>query len=416
MSVIVLGAGMVGIGSALALQARGHEVTVIDRRLPGSETSHGNAGIIQGEAVEPYAMPRGLAGLTGILLKRGNDIDWNIPGVLRNAPALAGYWLASAPARHREISRVYARLIRRATADHAPLIEAAGAGDLVRREGFRNVHRDAAGFEAEARDAERLARNAGLSVEIEDGAALATAVPALRRPMAGAVVWKDAWPCRDPGGLVRAYADLFTARGGRILTGDALSLAQTRPGWRVASDDGAVEAAQVVVALGPWSPALLARFGYRIRMVPKRGYHAHLTAAGGRNALPLDRPLMDVANGAVFSPMRGGLRILTGADLSSGRRDPATAPQLDRAVAAARDLLELGPEAPGGRWTGVRPCMPDMLPLTGPAPRHTGLWFNFGHGHQGFTLGPTSGALLAARMAGETDPALAALDPTRLRL
>lgn len=413
MAVIVLGGGMVGIGTALALQARGRAVTLIDRRPPGSETSHGNAGIIQGEAVEPYAMPRGIGALTGILLKRGNDIDWDWPGVLRNAPALAGYWLASGKARHRAISAVYARLIRRATEDHAPLIDAAGADGLIRRDGLRSVHRDAAGFDAEAREAERLARDYGVASAVEDSDALAAALPGLRRRLRGAVVWQDSWSCRDPGGLVRAYAALFTERGGRVLTGDAGSLARAGAGWRVQSGDGPVEAPDVVVALGPWSPALLSGFGYRIRMIPKRGYHAHLAPAEGRNALPLDTPLFDAAHSAVYSPMRAGLRVLTGADLSR-HSDPGTARQLGRAVAGARELLDLGPDVPEGRWTGIRPCMPDMLPVIGRAPRHRGLWFNFGHGHQGFTLGPTSGRVLAARMAGNSDPELRRLDPSRL--
>ncbi len=55
-----------------------------------------------------------------------------------------------------------------------------------------------------------------------------------------------------------------------------------------------------------------------------------------------------------------------------------------------------------------------MLPVIGPAPRHRGLWFHFGHGHQGFTLGPASARLLAERMCGQTpyvDPA--PYDPSR---
>ena len=56
--IVVLGAGMIGVTSALALQAGGHDVTLIDRREPGRETSYGNAGIIQAEAAEPYGFPR----------------------------------------------------------------------------------------------------------------------------------------------------------------------------------------------------------------------------------------------------------------------------------------------------------------------------------------------------------------------
>jgi D-amino-acid dehydrogenase len=42
-----------------------------------------------------------------------------------------------------------------------------------------------------------------------------------------------------------------------------------------------------------------------------------------------------------------------------------------------------------------------MLPVLGPAPRHKGLWFNFGHQHHGLTLSAVCGRLLAEMMTGE---------------
>jgi D-amino-acid dehydrogenase len=144
-------------------------------------------------------------------------------------------------------------------------------------------------------------------------------------------------------------------------------------------------------------------------MVGKRGYHMHF-------ALPSDRapqtPLLDPSVGAVYAPMQAGLRIATGADLSHGA-PPAMPRQVLRARAAASDLLDLGAPVEDAAWSGMRPCMPDMLPLVGAAPRHPGLWFNFGHGHQGFTLGPTTGELLAALMDGDESPLAEGLSPMR---
>ncbi len=57
---------------------------------------------------------------------------------------------------------------------------------------------------------------------------------------------------------------------------------------------------------------------------------------------------------------------------------------------------------------GCRPCLPDMLPIIGRAPRYANLWFDFGHQHHGFTLGPASGWLLAELVTGDrpfADPA-----------
>jgi D-amino-acid dehydrogenase len=166
------------------------------------------------------------------------------------------------------------------------------------------------------------------------------------------------------------------------------------------TDDGMIEAPDVVVTLGPWSPEFLKRFGYRIPMLFKRGYHRHFK--GGTSPTV---PIMDAENAAIIAPMIAGSRILTGAELTHFDAPPALR-QLNRAEQSIRELFELGQPVESEPWTGNRPCMPDMLPVVGEAPRHKGLWLNFGHGHQGFTLGPTTAALLADKMTGEGDDAL----------
>jgi len=76
--------------------------------------------------------------------------------------------------------------------------------------------------------------------------------------------------------------------------------------------------------------------------------------------------------------------------------------QLQRALPRAHALFPLGEAIDAKPWMGARPCLPDMLPVIGKAPRHAGLWFDFGHQHHGLTLGPATGRLLAEMMTGET--------------
>ena len=60
--VLVLGAGMVGVGAALHLQKRGRDVILVDRSgLAGDGTSYGNGGIIEVASVFPYMFPRDFA-------------------------------------------------------------------------------------------------------------------------------------------------------------------------------------------------------------------------------------------------------------------------------------------------------------------------------------------------------------------
>lgn len=395
---IVLGAGMVGVGTALALQDRGQKVVLIDRRDPGEETSYGNVGIIQTEAAEPVAMPRSLSRLLGIALGRTNDVVWNLASLPEYLRPLAAYFWYSSPGRHRRQAQVYHQLTRRAFDDHLPLIQNSGAGDLIREGGFRVAFRSGHPLDEEVRRAEHITREYGIPHIALDGPMLARAEPNLRVVMAGAVQWHESRTCLNPGGLVKAYASLFEARGGTIVKGDGTTLRQRGTGWVVEAEAGPVEADSAVVALGPWSQGVAARFGYAVPMLRKRGYHWHLKPVAGPSI-----SMLDAERGAFIAVMQAGVRIATGAELTAFNA-PANPRQIDKAIVAARELFELGDPVETRPWFGSRPCLPDMLPLVGRAPRHPGLWFNFGHGHQGFTLGPTTGILLADMMVGGPVP------------
>ncbi|WP_315744395.1 MULTISPECIES: FAD-dependent oxidoreductase [unclassified Bradyrhizobium] len=395
-SAIVLGGGMVGVGTALHLQSRGWSVALVDRKEPGRETSYGNAGIIQSEAVRPYAMPHDISGLFDIATGSTNDVHYELLALPYHMRPLLQYWWNSFPKRHEQIAQTYARLIGRAAPEHEPLIAAAGAGNLVRRDGFRVIHRQQAQFDKEVKEAEAVHDAFGVKFRVLSARELAQAEPGLTDSGLGGLQWLEPWTVSDPGGLVASYADLFIRRGGKFIHGDATSLAQTGSGWSVRTSEGQIDAEAAVVALGPWSPEFLKRFGYDIPMVRKRGYHRHY--AGGA---PLDLPLRDAAFGYLMNPMVKGVRITTGAELSGPDAKP-TPVQLAKAERAARQLMDLGKPVEPEPWLGTRPCMPDMLPVVGPAARHKGLWLHFGHGHQGFTLGPATGRILAEMMSGES--------------
>jgi D-amino-acid dehydrogenase len=98
--------------------------------------------------------------------------------------------------------------------------------------------------------------------------------------------------------------------------------------------------------------------------------------------------------------MNLGIRLTTGVEFA--RRDaPPTPVQVAQALPRARALFPLGEVIEEKPWMGARPCLPDMLPVIGEAPRHGGLWFDFGHQHHGLTLGPVTGRLLSEMMTGE---------------
>jgi D-amino-acid dehydrogenase len=392
--VIVLGAGMVGTCTAVELARRGRAVVLVDRGGPGGETSHGNAGLIQREAVEPYPFARDWAGLFEAALGRGPSVHYHAAALPALLPRLWRYWAASAPARYAPIAAAYRSLIEHCLEGHETLVAACGARELVQRAGYRHVYRTRSAFEQAAARAERLRRDHGLRYAAQDVRELMRAEPGLRPGLAGAIHWLDSWSVADPGELVRRYAAHLGALGGASRRGDAASLEWRDGAWQVRTDDGFVRAAHAVVALGPWSDFALRPLGYRLPLFVKRGYHQHFAGGGA-----LRLPLYDAERGYVLAPMARGLRLTTGAEFARlGSR--ATPVQLERATRAARELVDLAEARPEPPWLGNRPCTVDMKPVIGPAPCSAGLWFNFGHAHQGFTLGPASARLLADLMDG----------------
>ncbi len=405
-SVIVVGAGIVGTCTALHLQLRGHDVVLIDKGEPGQETSYGNSCLIQQESVEPYAFPRALSALWRVAFGLGADVHWQGNALPSLARPLWQYYQNSASHKHAAITQKYSQLIAHATSEHAPLIAATHSEDLIKRDGFRFVYRTQAAFAEGVVRAQRLQRDYGVRHAVLTSSELAAAEPALQQAMAGAIHWLDPWKVDAPGELVQRYANLFAARGGEIVKAQVQQLNHSASnlgnGWQVLTDKGAYEAEQVVIALGPWSHALVKSMGYDLPVFIKRGYHQHF-----QQPKNLNLALLDAEKGFVLIPMKYGIRLTTGAEFAHLHAAPTTV-QLQKAQNLAHKLIALSQPSPTPPWLGARPCTSDMLPLMGPAPKHKGLWFNFGHGHQGFTLGPMAGRLLAEMISGE--PTL--VDPT----
>ena len=399
---VVLGAGMVGVCAAYHLAGRGRSVTLVDRRAPGRETSFGNAGLIQREAVKPHPFPRDIASLKRVLPNRSIDIRYRSGAMLSEARALLQYWHHSTPARFARIVDEYASLIVHCTAEHEKMFTAAGAESLIHRDGWLEVFRTRAAFDTQIADAEDSRLRFGVTFAVLEQAALRRMEPDLSSDLIGAIHWTNTWSVVDPGALVQAYARAFQARGGQIVAAEATGLSRADRRWRLTTDGGAIEGDELVIATGPWSNEWLQRIGYPLPLFHMRGYHMHYAA--GENAA-LRYPMMDFEKGYLLTPKSAGIRLTTGAELNTLAAPPRYG-QLEAAEAEARRIFPLGERLEPKAWKGARPCMPDMKPVIGPVPDREGLWLAFGHGHQGFTLGPITGRVLGEMMDGET-PAVA---------
>ena len=394
---IVLGAGIVGTSAALHLAKRGLSVALVDRRPPGEETSYGNAGVIEGNTLFPHAFPSGFGDLLRIAFKQAPEANYHLSFLPKVAPWLLAYRSNTSPEGSLAFAEAMRPLFSRAVSEHESLMVEAGAARYLRKDGWIKLYRSEEAFAATARERD-FAATLGLrqqSLSVDETRALE---PSLNPVFKQAVHWPDAASVSNPLAVTKAYAARFTVLGGGILTGDAATLHRSDARWRVETDEGPVDAKDVVVALGLWAPDLLGLLGIDLPLKFKRGYHRHFRPVGNAG---LTRPIVDTANGYCLAPMEQGIRLTTGAEFADRDAKP-TPVQFDLLMPAARELFPLGDEVEAQPWMGSRPCFADSRPVIGPAPGQPGLWLDYGHAHWGLTLGPVSGRLIADMVTGAT--------------
>jgi glycine/D-amino acid oxidase-like deaminating enzyme len=392
--VIVLGAGIVGVSTAIAARQRGLSVILVDRREPGSETSYGNAGILSSGSILPLNRPSLWSALPNYLSNRHAALRWDPLWTINNIDWVARFLANARASQTGPRAKALHGLIGASLKLHREWIVKADAAHRIRETGWLKVWRSEA-VEAAKQEQAFLAAY-GIESRLLDRQAISALEPEIVPVYKTGLLHTQTASVDSPGGVVKAYARMFAGSGGDIRQSEIKSIAPDGDGWRVTVADGEITARHVVVALGPWSADPLRALGYRVPLAFERGYHREFKPNPARS---LQRPIHDAEGSFLMTPMEQGVRITTGVELTA-RDAPSSYAQLDAVVPLAKGVLEFG-EAVGEPWRGARPTLPDSLPMIGPAPRHRGLWLAFGNQHIGFTTGPATGAAIAAMIGGE---------------
>ena len=413
-TIIVVGGGIVGITSALELQRRGHRVTLLDPKQPGRETSYGNSGLLSGASVSIINNPGLLPQLPKLLRNRGAKLRYSPLFVVKNLIWVLRFLSHCTHRHYLHAARALRSLQVLSLEIHKSLIADAGADELLRPTGWLKVFRSEATFRAY--DLERKALDhTGVPYTVYEGEQLSQLEPGLKHDYFAGVLLEDACSLASPGALCDAYVKLFTEEGGTVKAGAAKGLSHESGGrWRIALADGGVEEAdEIVLAAGPWSPDIASTAGYKIPMRWERGYHVHLDPGDGPAP---SRAVHDVDGGYVMSPQLLGVRVTSGVELAH-RDSPPNYAQIEAAAALARGAAGLGEAVEETPWMGRRPTLVDSLPMIGKAPRHDGLWFNFGHQHTGLCMSAGSARVLSDLIDGKAPPIdTTPFGPDRFRL
>jgi D-amino-acid dehydrogenase len=398
--VAVVGAGIVGIATALTLQLDGHRVTLFDPREPGSVTSFGNAGGLVSNGIVPTSTPGLWKRVPAMLTDPMSPLMIRWRYLPRIAPWLLRFLAAGSRSNAIRIARELAPLSTRSVDAHMELLRAAGSQDIVKPVGWLKIYKDDAALAGTAFDRELLDRY-GLRYEVLDSDQLHQLEPGLSQEYTRALFYPDSVFASTPLALARHYLSAFHEGGGLLVREQARHFEMGLAGpVRLVTDRGMHAVDQVVIAAGAWSRPFARELGSPVPLDTERGYHLNLAWDGSRP--PLHRPV--VVGGPQFTlcPMADGLRLTAGVELA-GLDAPPDFARIRRLLPLAQRVLPGLSENIEREWMGYRPSLPDSKPVIGRSPRFANAWFAFGHGHLGLTLSAVTGRLIADAMAGRPE-------------
>ncbi|WP_321906937.1 NAD(P)/FAD-dependent oxidoreductase [Paraburkholderia tropica] len=392
---IIIGAGIVGLSTALYLQRTGQSVTVIDSLPPAGGTSYGNSGLISSNTVVPIAQPGMLRKVPGWLLNSEGPLVIRPKYAIRLLPWLLRWRAAGTISEVLKISDAMRMLMKESLVRWRELLGDANFSDLIRQSGQVRVW-EGGGMESAIE--RKLADRHGVHVKPLDAKELRDLFPGLSSDIRQGLLVPGNAHTVNPQRLVQTLARLFLEAGGQIIAERVLKIIPNESGlgYMLLTNISNRHAMQVVVATGAWSRELLSPLGIHVPLESERGYHAMLPDP----SIELIMPISIKNRGFGMTPMEHGLRV-TGTVEFAGLSAP---PNEHRAKILVQHAKRIFPALRTGEpkyWMGHRPSTPDGLPVLGEAPNRKGLFLAFGHGHFGMTGGPPSAKLLCELMTGQ---------------
>jgi D-amino-acid dehydrogenase len=410
MKIAILGSGVIGVTSAWYLAEAGHEVVVIDRQEgPALETSFANAGEISPGYASPWAAP-------GIPTKA---LRWlmmeHAPLILRlhADPAMLRWlfaMLGNCNARDYAINK--SRMVRLAEFSRDCLIALrrdTGIAYDERMQGTLQLFREQKQLDGIGKDIEVLKAD-GVPFEVLDKAGCIGVEPGLATSDAS-IAGGLRLPNDETGDCFKftnALAAMAAAKGVRFLNGTSIHRLVEEGGriTHVETDQGKLAADAYLVAMGSFSPQLVAPLGIRLPVYPVKGYSLTVPIVDAPRA-PVST-LLDESYKVAITRLGDRIRIGGMAEISGFSRDLPPARRATLEHSAGTLFPGAGDMTEGSFWCGLRPMTPDSTPVIG-ATKVPNLFLNTGHGTLGWTMACGSAHVIADIIGGQK-PAIETAD------
>jgi len=394
--IIVIGAGMCGLSTAIWLQRFGHAVTLLDKGAPGMGASYGNAGLLAQWAVAPVTSPTLWRDAPKLLLNPSSPLFMKWAYFPKLLPWLSQYLSHANDVATRRIVSNLIPILSDAVEQHKSLVRGTDLERWVCDSKFSYAYPSKAHFEADAY-AWRMKKLAGFIPKVITGSDVQDCEPILGSRTQCLAVLEGQGHITNPGEYIAELTRYLAKNGGKFVQAEVRDF-QKKDGhiYAVETDQGTFECSKAVITAGIWSKDLMRKLNLRVPLETERGYHIIFE---NPSEMPRD-PMMVTTGKFGVNPMDMGLRCAGTVELGDHHAGPSKAPfslLMHRTKEVFPNLSYSGTQ----EWMGFRPSTPDSVPLIGQL-GHSGIYTGFGHQHVGLTAGPKTGRLIAQMISGQS--------------
>ena len=391
-TILIVGAGIVGIACAHYLRNAGYDVTVVDQGPIANACSHGNLGYICPSHVLPLTEPGAIA----IAVRSLFNPDAPFRVRPRLSPAFWNWmWQFARRCNHRQMLEAAFHLkaiLDSSIQEYRQIVPGLPPGCEWQESGLLHVLETESGMKKFADTDKLLTEEFGLEAERIDGDALTEFDNAFKPGLAGAFYYNgDAFV--RPDRLNDIWSQTLKQQGVTFVENCRLKAIEKRKDriTLLQTSLGPMSADRFVFAAGSWSGTLASDLGCRIPVEPGKGYSVTMQRPNNCPKYPMLFPEHNVG----VTPFKEGYRLgsmmeFVGFDTSISER------RIDQLRESAKPyLVEPFTKVRQDVWFGLRPMTWDSLPIIGSVPKTSNAYLATGHNMLGLSLAAGTGRLLA---------------------
>jgi D-amino-acid dehydrogenase len=357
--ITIVGAGIMGISSALNLIRRGCDVTIIEKEIDGEPASFGNASWLSAPSVTPVLTPGAIYKIPKMLFSSKGPLFLKFPGVIKILPWLLKYLTYSTEEKVKYISKYLAPLLANSTDEHKKLAKGTNALQWIKDAPYLYLYKNKNDYNKDS-FIWNIRKSYGFNLIEVQSNELHELVPGLSEEYTFAIKIENQGYIVNSKNYLKDLLEGFKNLGGKIIEEEVKDIISDEINIKIKTNKNEYTSDDVVIAAGVFSDTLSKKFGANVPLQSERGYHLELR----KTNIELKYPLFNGYLKLAIAPKPSGIRFAGLIEFGSlnSKPNPKAYDLLMRNAQSMFPGISYGEKS---EWSGHRPATIDSLPLIG---------------------------------------------------